>query len=107
MNRDQKIQEEVDKTMALLDDPGVMKAPKGFAAQVHAKLGEQDETRVVSISRGQWLKVAAIVAFIVANAATLINLQEDEGYSDVQTETTDHVDEFISEYQLFQTQYNW
>lgn len=107
MNRDQKIQEEVDKTMALLEDPGVLKAPEGFAAELYAKLNESDETQVVSISRGQWLKVAAIVGFIVANAATLLNMDETTEYADVEVESTDAVDEFISEYQLFQTQYNW
>lgn len=107
MNRDQKIQEEVAKTMALLEDPGVLKAPEGFAAGVNAKLNKREMTKVVSISRGQWLKVAAIVGFIVANAATLLNMNETTEYVDVEVESTDAVDEFISEYQLFQTQYNW
>ena len=107
MNRDQKIQEEVDKTMALLEDPGVLQAPAGFAAGVYAKLDKSQETLVVPISRGQWLKVAAIVGFIVANAATLLNMNETTDFADVEVESTDVVDEFISEYQLLQTQYNW
>lgn len=95
MDRDKQINELVDETMILLEQPSKRKAPVGFAELVTA--GKRRRVSVAS-----YWQVAAMIAFIVMNAFTFSVIQDDE-----EVESSTSAEAFINQYNLEGPTYTW
>jgi hypothetical protein len=90
MNMEEQISKEVEKTLSLLEQDHSRPAPADFHLKVMRKLKKQQDTRL----KLNW-RVAAMIAFIIANAISYSLFESSSDSQDLSASQT-----FISSYGL-------